>query len=379
MDIEFDYSINKFIHRLRDFIGDFNSVTIEAADIIMFLKQGMFKDVVPIKSYVKQFEKEDGIDVKLFIQDLIYKKAIKLSTITGKDINYIINHITKNFIFIYGRSLGPVAPPRVSVPINPDLSGPDTVTLGIFINLHGEFAVNTQFKPIVNTNFPLGVQIRKQNVASYGCSSSITPEYDTREVYDLAEHTLLDYRFEKCIDKKQYIQSTRAVELEEYELHREEGSCELIEGVESYYEKIYNSVKDINHLIFIKNDDPYGILKFYRKVNLVDCTKGELYDFFYGNPINKTKYKSNELIEQFMESRSNGITTTTLFHFIQLAHDTLHITKVNIIDTSCSVIPSDNPDDPHGYKVPTSYNWRKTRIGYGGRKTRRKSFKKRHL
>jgi hypothetical protein len=352
---EFDYAISKFIDRVRDFHNDFDSMPITASMLQTYLHQSlMFKDI-PIN-----LEYLDPFNIKSLILDLLFKKSIALSKVIHGDRETIEFQLINNFIFIYGRSLGPSAPPRLTVPINPDLPGPDTITLGVFIHLHGEIKVDSHFEPIQNTNYP-DVTIRKQNVAAFSCSSSIFPMYSLDEIHDLVEHTLLDYRFRACINKKQYIQSTRSVEHDFYEFHREQGSCELIEDITNYYEKVYTVEKD-SHLIFIKNDDPYGVLKFYRKVDLVDCTKDELYRFFYSP---KKTFPVTQLIEDFIQNRTT-FTTTQLFNFIKLASETLHISKVNILDTSCNVIP-----DATTFKLPVSYNWKKTRIGYGGRKSRK--------
>ena len=355
MDEELNYAISKFIDRVRDFHNDFDSMPITTSMLQTYLHESlMFKGIPISPEYL--YQQFDTIKIKSLILDLLFKKSIIVSEAIHDDRETIEFQLITNFIFIYGRSLGPSAPPRLTVPINPDLPGPDTITLGVFIHLHGEIKVDSHFEPIQNTNYP-NVTIRKQNIAAFGCSSSIFPMYTLDEIDDLVEYTLLDYRFRSCINKKQYIQSTRSVEHDFYQFHREKGSCELIEDITNYYEKIYTVEKD-SYFFLIKNDDPYGVLKFYRKVDLVHCTKDELYRFFYSP---KKKFPVTQILEDIIQNRTT-FTTTQLFNLIKLASETLHISKVNMIDTSCNVIPDDTT-----FKLPVSYDWKETHIGFGGK------------
>ncbi len=269
---------------------------------------------------------------------------------------FILDNYTK-FINTYAMQDG--IWPYVNIPL---INVPDLNTLGVVIHLHGSIRYNP---PRLTTHQPDNVVIQKYNLAGYGSVCYGTNMTDD-EVKILAKHTLTQHQFSNCINRDIYIEHTKRRVLTSPELHYPDISCQLAVKTK-FYDKIFETEipRNINHLIFIRYDGTK-----YVDINLLNCSQRELVGFFYGmNKIDEfvhliKKTKISDLIPNFINERDNAefkLTTSKIFEFITLANERFNIDKANIIDLSCSSIPSYS-EKPG----PISDD-----VWYGGRRTRR--------
>lgn len=300
-----------------------------------------------MKNVIIYLNYEDADDIKYIFMLLEYRHYATTGCITA----YIpTKDIRDTHVII------PAIAEHDNTKFNPTL-------LGITIQTHGAVLISGLYAPmnftskVINKNYPKGVNVKKINDSSLGCYSFSKP-MDEKAFNIIIEKTL--HNFNGCLNKsdlKRHLSHIRPDHVIRYN-----PSCDMIEGVDKYYEKIYEK-----HYIIFSRD----ISNTQRKqVNIAKCNEDELYNFLTDEePENPDKRMACKQIIKDRNS-STHITTTLIFKIISIANFFLNIENANILDRSCNGIP---------FVEPTDYNWRETGIGYGGRKTRRKSFKKRHL
>lgn len=234
----------------------------------------------------------------------------------------------------------------------------DKNLLGICINTHGKIRSNSGI-PIKNENFP-DVYITKTNLSSYGCVSFINEVITPKTINTDIDKSLKNFRFckQEYLTKLSHIQLLNSNDLPLFDT---KGSCQTFEGIKEYYEKLYEK----QYIIFAIIVD--GIR---REINIANCTNNELYDFFTKDIRNYdiTDTDIRSICDAFIIKSMLFVTTTFIFELISLAKEVFKITKVNIMDKSCSVIePSESDTEVHdGYLIHPKHLSKE--IGFGGKR-----------
>jgi len=191
-------------------------------------------------------------------------------------------------------------------------------------------------------------------------------EYDDPFCYKLTTKAVSD--LSGCMNTKDYLKSIykKSTPKKYGNLSVDEQSCNLYLNVTELKGKIYsvNPVEtkladttkiDYSNIIFMVaihgSLDEKGN-QYYKKVNLSLCTSDELKEFFKLTPdselYNETSY------ETFCSERNKTafITTTQLVRLIHFATTELELGHLNILDTSCSPIPTVHQglQDKYGFR-----------------------------
>lgn len=129
-----------------------------------------------------------------------------------------------------------------------------TLAIGIFT--HGGIKIHehgpTVGYPLRNTNFPIGVRIKKQNVASYGSISVGKYATDATYPHEFYEKTRDAINsVESCIDSVKYLRRMANYNHDNGSynpLHNPEGACRLFDGYDNTMKRNSRSTTPINIL-----------------------------------------------------------------------------------------------------------------------------------
>ncbi len=283
----------------------------------------------------------------------------------------------------------------------------DTLAIGIFA--HGQIIIKQDGTPLENNNFPIGVHIKKKNVATFACvalnSYNVTDTLEPETRYSDYKKITKKIIYSKEINIPSYY-TTYTRDLPCSKLYR---GCygQLFDGKTNYYEKTYG----------LTDPKPYVVRAIIlsthdNEIDIAKCTIYELCSFFkinypfileegFSPEVFKTYLKilipekqkeliifiksvMSKLLLIIQSSEKKRLNTTHIFDLIAIARDHLGITKTNILDASCNVvqkikrdglsaeeIQSDLDDTCDGYSISGNCVTPPDHFAWGG-KTKRK-------
>jgi len=233
--------------------------------------------------------------------------------------------------------------------------------LGIYISCHGSLTGRYINAP--------NVKIIKKNLGGYGC-----PSYPVRHADTFNQVALTLTRGLIGCTPESYSRFFKPGQKDNYgDIIDTEGSCQLFNGNQEWLCKRYSFDATRKYLLFALD----GSI-----INIVDCAHDELKSF-----LGISDASIDEMLLEFIEKRSSGITTEDIFRFVEILVATRGIERVNMLDESCNIVKADEKTTKvyKGVRSVTDYFPKpkdqvaklKEGAGYGGKRTAFRKSKRR--